>query len=69
MLEAAVIDKLISDNPARGVRISRAEPCAVDGDEIPTLSEVDLIAEHIAPQCRLAVYLQSGEDQRQGSPR
>ncbi|MFG3018534.1 hypothetical protein ACGFZQ_08265 [Streptomyces sp. NPDC048254] len=64
MLEAAVVDKLIPDNPARGVRISRAAPCAVDEDEIPTLGEVDLIAEYIAPQYRLAVYLQSGTGQR-----
>ncbi|WP_328750261.1 site-specific integrase [Streptomyces sp. NBC_00285] len=64
MLEAAVVDKRIPDNPARGVRISRAAPCAVDEDEIPTLNEVDLIAEHIAPQYRLAVYLQSGTGQR-----
>jgi hypothetical protein len=64
MLEAAVVDKRIPANPARGVRISRAAPCAVDEDEIPTLGEVDLIAEHIAPQYRLAVYLQSGTGQR-----
>lgn len=64
MLEAAVVDKSIPDNPARGIRVSRAAPCAVDEDEIPTLGEVDLIAEHIAPQYRLAVYLQSGTGQR-----
>ncbi|MFJ9663630.1 hypothetical protein ACIRPP_03285, partial [Streptomyces sp. NPDC101219] len=64
MLEAAVVDRRIPDNPARGVRISRAAPCVVDEDEIPTLGEVDLIAEHIAPQYRLAVYLQSGTGQR-----
>ncbi|MFG2318077.1 hypothetical protein [Streptomyces tendae] len=39
-------------------------PCAVDEDEIPTLSEVDLIAEHIAAQYRHTVYLQSGAGQR-----
>lgn len=60
MLEAAVVDKRIPDNPARGVRISRARPLAVDEDEIPTPGEVDLIAKHIAPQYRLTVYLQSG---------
>lgn len=64
MLEAAVVDKRIPDNPARGVRICRAAPCAVDEDEISMLSEVDLIAEHIAPQYRLVVYLQSGTGQR-----
>ncbi|MGW4491103.1 tyrosine-type recombinase/integrase [Streptomyces sp. NPDC004376] len=63
-LEAAVVDKRIPDNPARGVRISRAAPCAVDEDEIPTLGEVDLIAQRIAPHYRLAVYLQSGTGQR-----
>jgi integrase len=36
----------------------------VDEDEIPTLGEVDLIAEYIAPQYRLAVYLQSGTGRR-----
>ncbi|MCL7375961.1 tyrosine-type recombinase/integrase [Streptomyces sp. 35G-GA-8] len=64
MLEAAVVEKRIPHNPARGVRVSKAAPCAVDEDEIPTLGEVDLIAEHIAPQYRLAVYLQSGTGQR-----
>ncbi|NEB73848.1 hypothetical protein G3I40_01130 [Streptomyces sp. SID14478] len=64
MLEVAVVEKRIPRNPARGVRVSRAAPCAVDEDEIPTLGEVDLIAEHIAPQYRLAVYLQSGTGQR-----
>ena len=57
MLEAAVVDKRIPENTARGVRISRAAPCVVDEDELPTLGEVDLIAEHIAPQYRLVVYL------------
>jgi hypothetical protein len=45
------------------VRIPRAVPLAVDANELPTAAEVDLIAEHIAPHCRLAVYLQSGTDQ------
>ncbi|MFE9598957.1 tyrosine-type recombinase/integrase [Streptomyces hokutonensis] len=64
MLEAAVVDKRIPDNPARGVRISRAGPVAVDADEIPTPGEVDLIAQYITPQYRLTVYLQSGTGQR-----
>ncbi|ARP74348.1 site-specific integrase [Streptomyces pluripotens] len=63
MLEVAVVEKRIRHNPARSVRVSRAAPCAVDEGEIPTLGEVDLIAEHIAPQYRLAVYLQSGTGQ------
>ncbi|MFE2049296.1 tyrosine-type recombinase/integrase [Streptomyces sp. NPDC059459] len=64
MLEAAVVDKRIPDNPARGVRMPRAAAPAVDGDEIPTPGEVDLIAAHIAPQYRLTIYLQSGTGQR-----
>ncbi|MFJ1899244.1 MULTISPECIES: hypothetical protein [unclassified Streptomyces] len=64
MLEAAVVDKRIPDNPARGVRISRASPVAADEDEIPTPTEVDLIAAHISPQYRLAVYLQADTGQR-----
>ncbi|MEV8412282.1 hypothetical protein AB0P45_01515 [Streptomyces niveus] len=64
MLEAAVIDKRIQENPARGIRISRRDAPAVDEDEIPTPGEVDLIAKHIAPQYRLTVYLQSGTGQR-----
>ncbi|MER7637210.1 tyrosine-type recombinase/integrase [Streptomyces sp. NPDC126522] len=64
MLEVAVVEKRIRHNPARGARVSGAAPCAVDEDETPTLGEVDLIAEHIAPQYRLAVYLQSGAGQR-----
>ncbi|WP_339151418.1 site-specific integrase [Streptomyces sp. F41] len=64
MLEAAVVDKQIPDNPARGVRISRARPTAADEDEIPTPAEVDLIAAHISSQYRLAVYLQAGTGQR-----
>ncbi|MFE2375856.1 tyrosine-type recombinase/integrase [Streptomyces sp. NPDC059398] len=66
VLEAAVIDKRISDNPARGIRVTRRDAPAVDEDEIPTPAEVDLIAAHIAPQYRLAVYLQSGTGQRPG---
>ncbi|MFJ2415116.1 tyrosine-type recombinase/integrase [Streptomyces brevispora] len=64
VLEAAVVDKRILDNPARGVRVSRRDAPAVDEDEIPAPDEVDLIAEHIAPQYRLTVYLQSGTGQR-----
>lgn len=64
MLEAAVADKRIPDNPVRGVRISRASPGAVDEDGIPTLNEVDLIAQHITSHYRLTVYLQSGTGQR-----
>jgi len=64
MLEAALVDKRIPDNPARGVRISRAVPLAVDEDENPAPGEVDLIAQHIAPRYRLTVYLQSGTGQR-----
>lgn len=64
IMEAAVIDKRITENPARGIRISRGDTLAVDEDELPTPAEVDLIAEHIAPYFRLTVYLQSGTGQR-----
>ncbi|WP_411083063.1 tyrosine-type recombinase/integrase [Streptomyces sp. cmx-18-6] len=64
IMEAAVVDKRITENPARGTRISRRDAVAVDEDEVPTPVEVDLIAEHIAPQFRLTVYLQSGTGQR-----
>ncbi|WP_330173812.1 site-specific integrase [Streptomyces sp. NBC_01498] len=66
VLEAAVVDKRIPDNPARGIRVTRRDASAVDEDEIPTPAEVDLIAAHIAPQYRPTVYLQSGTGQRPG---
>jgi integrase len=64
IMEAAVVDKRITENPARGIRISRRDALAVDEDEVPTSAEVDLIAAHIAPHFRLTVYLQSGTGQR-----
>ncbi len=64
IMEAAVVDKRITENPARGIRISRRDAVAVDEGEVPTPAEVDLIAAHIAPQFRLTVYLQSGTGQR-----
>ncbi|NML52885.1 site-specific integrase [Streptomyces sp. R302] len=64
IMEAAVVDKRITENPARGIRISRRDAVAVDEDAVPTPAEVDLIAAHITPQFRLAVYLQSGTGQR-----
>ncbi|MCD7439020.1 site-specific integrase [Streptomyces lincolnensis] len=60
MLESAIVEKRISENPARGVKIARTSSLAVDEDEIPDLEEVELIAKHISPQYRLTVYLQSG---------
>ncbi|MEV0787028.1 hypothetical protein AB0I52_29520 [Streptomyces sp. NPDC050423] len=60
VLEAAVVDKWIPDNPARASGCPVRDAPVVDEDEIPTPGEVDLIAEHIAPQCRLTVCLQSG---------
>ncbi len=60
MLEAAVAERIIPENPAAGVRISRTSTLAVDEDEIPTLKEVELLAAHISSQYRLTVYLQSG---------
>ncbi|MFF0263076.1 tyrosine-type recombinase/integrase [Streptomyces microflavus] len=64
IMEAAVVDKRITENPARGIRVSRRGALAVDEDEVPTSAEVDLIAAHIAPRFRLTVYLQSGTGQR-----
>jgi integrase len=60
MLEAAIAEKRISENPARGVKIPRTSSLAVDEDEIPTLEEVELLAQHISPQYRLTIYLQAG---------
>ncbi|MFE5485856.1 tyrosine-type recombinase/integrase [Streptomyces sp. NPDC056527] len=64
IMEAAVVDKRITENPARGIRISRRDVVAVDEDAVPTPAEVDLIAAHITPPFRLAVYLQAGTGQR-----
>ncbi|MFH8583073.1 tyrosine-type recombinase/integrase [Streptomyces celluloflavus] len=64
IMEAAVADKRITENPARGIRIPRRHAVAVDEDEIPTPAEVDLIAAHITAHFRLTVYLQSGTGQR-----
>lgn len=64
IMEAAVVDKRITENPARGIRISRRDAVAVDEDAVPTPAEVDLIAAHITPPFRLAVYLQAGTGQR-----
>ncbi|MYT31719.1 MULTISPECIES: tyrosine-type recombinase/integrase [unclassified Streptomyces] len=60
MLDAAIIEKRISENPAKGVKLPRTSTMAVDEDEIPTLEEVDLLAHHISPQYRLTIYLMSG---------
>lgn len=68
IMEAAVVDKRITENPARGIRVSRRDAVAVDEDAVPTPAEVDLIAAHITPQFRLAVYLQSGTGQRPARP-
>lgn len=64
IMEAAVVDRRITENPARGIRISRRDAITVGEEEVPTPAEVDLIAAHITPQFRLAVYLQSGTGQR-----
>ncbi|MFD9732800.1 tyrosine-type recombinase/integrase, partial [Micrococcus luteus] len=64
IMEAAVVDKRITENPARGIWVSRRDALAVDEDEVPTSAEVDLIAAYIAPRFRLTVYLQSGTGQR-----
>lgn len=64
IMEAAVVDKRITENPARGIQVSRRDALAVDEDEVPTSAEVDLIAAHIVPRFRLTVFLQSGTGQR-----
>lgn len=64
IMEAAIVDQRITENPARAIRISRREALAVDEDEVPTSAEVDLIVAHIVPRFRLTVYRQSGTGQR-----
>ncbi|MEU7635815.1 site-specific integrase [Streptomyces sp. NPDC039016] len=60
LFRSAVKEKRRPDDPTDGVKLPRCAPHAVDEDRIPTLDEVDLIAEHISPQYRLTVYLQAG---------
>ncbi|MEV3856970.1 tyrosine-type recombinase/integrase [Streptomyces sp. NPDC050095] len=60
LFRSAVRDKRRPDDPTDGVRLPRRAPHALDVDSIPTLHEVDLIAQHIAPHYRLTVYLQAG---------
>ncbi|MFJ4343410.1 hypothetical protein [Streptomyces sp. NPDC088915] len=64
LMEVAVVDKRITENPARGIRISRRDAVAVDEDAVPAPAEVELIAAHVTPSFRLAVHLQSGTGQR-----
>ncbi|MBD9702132.1 site-specific integrase [Streptomyces sp. ID01-12c] len=59
MMQAAVTEKRIAENPAAGVKVPRTSSFAVDEDEIPTLEEVDLVAKYISPQYRLTIYLQA----------
>ncbi|GHJ35472.1 site-specific integrase [Streptomyces sp. TS71-3] len=60
VFQTAVEEKRRSDDPTDGVKLPRRAANAVDGDEIPTLHEVDLIAKQISPQYRLTIYLQAG---------
>jgi integrase len=60
IMETAVKEKRIPENPAKGVKIARVSSLAVDEDEIPSLAEVELLAKHISPQYRLTIYLQAG---------
>ncbi|MFF6847969.1 tyrosine-type recombinase/integrase [Streptomyces antimycoticus] len=52
-------EKRIQEGPAKGVKIALGS-LGVDEDEIPSLEEVLLIAEHIPPQYKLTVWLQAG---------
>ncbi|MGW7074615.1 tyrosine-type recombinase/integrase [Streptomyces sp. NPDC054866] len=60
LFRSSVKEKRRPDDPTEGVRLPRIAPHAVDEDKIPTLDEVDLIAQHISPHYRLTVYLQAG---------
>ncbi|MEU1309196.1 tyrosine-type recombinase/integrase [Streptomyces cinnamoneus] len=60
MLEAAVRDRRISENPAKGMRLPRTAAQAVDEDDIPALGEVALVRKHITPKYRLTIDLQAG---------
>ncbi|MFI8879502.1 tyrosine-type recombinase/integrase [Streptomyces sp. NPDC055243] len=53
-------DKRRPDDPTDGVKLPRSASPALDEDLLPTLAEVDLIAERISPHYRLSVYLQAG---------
>ncbi|MFE2104349.1 tyrosine-type recombinase/integrase [Kitasatospora sp. NPDC059463] len=64
MMEAAVTEKRIPDNPAAGVKIVRTSSLAVDEDEIPTPDEVHLLATNISRQYRLSIYLMAGAGER-----
>lgn len=56
---SAVQEKRIQDDPARDVKTAPG-PRSVDEDEIPTLTEVQWLYEHMAPQYQLTVWLQAG---------
>lgn len=52
-------EKRIQHDPTSSVKIPTGN-LAVDEDEIPSMEEVVLIANHISPQYRLTVWLQAG---------
>ena len=60
MMSAAVREKRIPESPCDGVKPLKAGTAAVDPDEIPTLAEVNAIAEAISDQYRLTVWLMAG---------
>ncbi|MFJ7202135.1 tyrosine-type recombinase/integrase [Streptomyces sp. NPDC098789] len=52
-------EKRIQEDPTRDVKNAPGNR-AVDEDEIPTLSEVRLLHQHMSPQYKLTVWLQAG---------
>lgn len=60
MMNAALRDKRISDNPCDGTMLPRKGSKRVSEDEIPTLSQVQAIADHMPDRYRLAVWLMAG---------
>lgn len=60
MLRAAIADHRIVDNPCDGVSLPRKGIAAVNPDEIPTLAQVDAIAEAMDERYGLTVWLMAG---------
>lgn len=60
MMSAAVKERRIPFNPFDDVPQLKTGTLAVDQDEIPTLAEVNALADAISPQYRLTVWLMAG---------
>ncbi|GAA0945905.1 tyrosine-type recombinase/integrase [Actinocorallia libanotica] len=60
MMSAAVKEKRIPESPCDAVKPLKAPPVAVDPDKIPTLEEVNAIAEGMSAQYKLTVWLMAG---------